>query len=319
MRFEDVSYAAGADPAQFNRIRDNLPVHIRRELIHDPRIVITVCVEKRKTEVVRYLDKAFRVDDSFICVRHSHIEIDRHEIPCFTHFKIYPRTLELGRHVRAAILPPTCETEACPVGAALVLPIVIDAKWCINLGLGEVFWTRQRGAELVLSPSVKEIFDAEGITGLKYERCEVGHSKKSPGYKGEAPYMARITARGTDRAADIHMTKYFCAKHELILGHIQRDRQTRLDDLAAADFQSIDRLIVKGKTYFYRAPRWIISRRVLELLLQHKVSRLKRIGFFLNTKFLPVITTPLTWPASSRGKSTSDCGGKAKITKMTVV
>ena len=39
MRFEDVSYAAGADPAQFNRIRDNLPDYVRRELIQDPRIL----------------------------------------------------------------------------------------------------------------------------------------------------------------------------------------------------------------------------------------------------------------------------------------
>jgi len=57
------------------------------------------------------------------------------------------------------------------------------------------------------------------------------------------------------------------------------------------DFQMINRVIVKGKEYFYGLPRWFVSRKVLQILLKHAKGDLRPIGMFLKKSFVPVPIT----------------------------
>jgi len=291
MRIETVDYYPGKTHIRESDMEKRLPAHMRKELVQDARLVSAICVETSKTDVVEYLDKAFQIGKSLDYVKETHLEIDESEIPDFAYFRVDPRGLELGRDVFAELQRPTCKTEVCPHGAQMLSPVKISVKKSHRVGIAIVGRLWQRTIELVISPSVKRLFDSEGITGLEYEPCELEYDKGAPEHTETPPYLARIIPRAEEDADEI-VLKEWCKKHSIIVDYIPFGRHIREGALSPHDFQMIDRVNVHGKTYHYVQPRWVVSRKVLELLIKHKIRALREIGFFLGKKFLPLVTTP---------------------------
>lgn len=55
------------------------------------------------------------------------------------------------------------------------------------------------------------------------------------------------------------------------------------------DFLAIRKLIVGAQEWRYYVPRWVVSRKVLELLLQHCARDIKKLGMVLGEKFKPLV------------------------------
>ena len=292
MKFEYVIYAAASNYEHFCLLIRQIPKDIKKEFIQDPHLNETsVWVETKKTKVIRYLDKIFCIDQTREVNKHIHLEVDKAEISNYLYFDIVPTLLEWDRQVFCDIKRPTCQTDSCPVGSEIVSPVRITQKKSKRIGIAEIGrpWDNQR--ELIISAELKEIFDSEGITGLEYEPCIFDERDKMPGIEVSPPYLAHIKHATGQFSDDILVTRYYCEKHSIPLYfHLFGEKLTR-DVLSEHDFQTINRITVKDRVYYYRRPRLIITRKTLELLLKHKIRGLTDPCFFLNEKFAPVVLT----------------------------
>ena len=294
MHYETACYMPGKKTILYNTIRKQLPEYIKNELIRHPDNPyypdgLYVEVETYKTDVIAYLDKLFYINDSYDFLKRIDLEVDKSEMPNFTHFEIFPNPLEWGREVFSNIVRPTCDTESCPVGARMLSPVRISPKKAKRIDIAEIGrpWGHER--ELMVAPWVRKIFESEGITGLEYEPCVLDDGKWFSEPPGPIPFVARVIPKTYHSADDILVGKYYCEKHTIPMYFWLINEKISSGVLTDHDFQTIDRVIVKGKTYYYYQPGLIITRRVLELLLKHKVRGLLERAFFLKEKFLPVI------------------------------
>ena len=102
MQYKYVTYTAASKFSFifFENNRKKLPDKIKAEFIKDTYLNDDdPWVESDKTEVIKYLDNIFNIGkDKNVC-KYVHIEIDKSEIPNFTHFKILPRPLEWDREI----------------------------------------------------------------------------------------------------------------------------------------------------------------------------------------------------------------------------
>jgi len=290
MQYKYVTYTTANNFIFFENNRKKLPDRIKDEFIKDTRLNDgDPWVEAGKTEVIKHLDNIFNIGKTKDVYKHVHIEIDKSEIPNFTHFEILPRPLEWDREIFCNIIRPTCGQDSCPMGAKIVFPIRISAKKSKKIGIAEIGrpWGNQR--ELIISPMLKRIFDSEGITGLEYKRCVLDDRKTLNTPEGTPPYLARIVHSTGEFADDILVRHYYCEKHCIPSSFYPFNLITPREILSDYDFQTVNTVTVKGKEYNYYKPHLIISRRVLQLLLKHKIRGLTDQCVFLNEKFIPLI------------------------------
>jgi hypothetical protein len=293
MRYETISYYPLKPPFARDEIEKQLPDSIVRELLHGPYLVYLI-VESHKTDVVQYLDQKFRIGQTKDFRKRIALEVDKSEIPNFSHFFIDPRALEWGREVFCNIIRPTCESEACRFGVQMLRPVRIPIKKAKNLGIAAIGRPWDDCVELILSPYVKNLFESEGITGLDYEPCEFYDANVCDEPDLTPPYLAIVTTATGRLADDIVMGEgtFICKKHAYLnIAFIMFNERTHREALSGDDFQMTNWVIIKDKKYYYAAPRLIVSRRVLQLLLKHKIRGLTGMGFFLGEKFLPLVLT----------------------------
>lgn len=310
MHYEYITYCqVKMDSRQWEEAIRKIPSEIIDQLIQDPRVKGSMYVEYDKKEVVNYLDHLFGIE-TLRGYKHHHLEINRTEIPKYSHYNILPYQLEWDRKVFGEIVRPTCFcSDACPVGSRLLSPVRIKPKLIRNIGIAEIGRPWGTVRELVISALLKEIFDAEGITGLKYERIVLGDKKQTSESQDSAPYLARITYATHKYADDIHIRSYYCQKHRMPSSYHLLNARIPRDVLCDNDFQVIDKIFVKGQAYRYFRPYLIISRRILEILLDNKIRGLCKRGYFLEQRYLPVIFADESQNGKSMHKKKSEMAG----------
>jgi len=286
---ERAIYVTLKPPWALNDIVKGLAECVKKELSNDPREVY-VTVDTNKADVVEYLDREFDVSRHEAFKKVVHLEINKKEIDSYDYFRIMPKAYELGKGIYGAVKRPTCNTESCPIGASLILPLRITPAICRRIGIGCLFHRWPQPWELLLSTRVKQIFESEGISGLEYVECIVetrgGHVVKEM----EPLYLATPARLLYDYADSILINKgTFCEKHSVIFSYQLFGNHVCRSDLAGYDFNSVERVKIGSKEYIYSRHHLIVSRKVVKLLLAHKIPGLLPIGFYHGERFLPIM------------------------------
>jgi hypothetical protein len=298
MRYESVYYEPlTADPQKYVSIRDNLPMEIRSALIQDKRLTNYVYVDPHKEGIIEYLDRVFEIGKSDAFMRRVSIEIDEDEIEHFTHLMIAPKDLESDRSVFLEENRPTCN---CKAGSEIIGPVKIKVQVAAKHGIAKIFRAWGKPVELVLSAQVRHLFEEAGVTGLTYEPTEFYGVKDSESVPFEPPFLARIVNRIRTQAHRVWLYEddpVRCAEHSVWnIKHVQyANRRICPRRLTCDDFVEIEGWDVKDQIYNSVTNSFIVTRRVVELLLKHKIKGLDHEAFFLKeSKVIPVFFEPPT-------------------------
>ncbi len=267
-----------------------MPANIKGQLLQHPAGgQDCILAETKKSDLVTFLDNFLKIEKNEFG-RTRHIEIDEDEIGNYDYYYIRLRVLNWGEHITYEFNRPTCKTDACPYGAQITTPTRIKSEKIRSLGLAKIYDIWNFGTRFVISEKLKEIFDSNGITGLKYEPCLIEYKKDK---KTEAKifedrfYVATIVPAMSQRADRIFLYSW-CKKHSTIISYDACNLTYVRDNMIEGDFQIVDRIIVKGKEYYYILPFWFVSRKVLNILLENKIADMRPIGLYLKKSFMPV-------------------------------
>jgi len=270
-----------------------MPANIREQLLQHPSGGQNcILVEAKKINIVAFLDDFLKIEQNEFD-RTRHIEITEDEICNHDYYYIGLRVLNWGEQITYEFNRPTCKNDACPYGAQIISPTRIKSERIRSLNLAKIFDIWDFGVRFVISEKLKEIFDFNGITGLKYEPCLIEHrkAKKEESNKFEGRFfVAEIIFSVSQRAKNIFLRPdYYCKKHSIIFRYDGIcERVTSRDAILQNDFQFINRVIVKGKEYHYGIPMFFVSRKVLNILLANDVTDLRPIGIYFKKGFMPV-------------------------------
>jgi hypothetical protein len=283
MKKDYVSYVPVRYPFNGPEVISKLPDWIRSALIESVAEQGGIWVERNKVDVIAYLDHFFQIGEILNFTRYDHVEISQEHIDEYDFFKISPISLDLGRDVDFKFVEPTCPLKRCQTGARITSDITLLKQKMEQYELASIYWVWEKEIELIISHRLKEVFEGNGITGLRYEPC-------SPKSTTEGFFRATITTTIPHIADDIVVLSV-CEACDTILNYALMGEHIDSKTVQALDFQMIDSVIVKGKTYYYRKNAWMISRRVLRILSERKTKGLGGCGFLLKEKFLPVVIT----------------------------
>ena len=272
-------------------IRAALPNVIASELMEEDvwQWPNSICVETYKEDVVVYLDEVMELRKNKFS-RRRNIEITEDEIDNFDYFFIDVRTLDWGKQIDYEFQPPTCEYEPCPWGSKITSPTRIRSDRIRGLNIARIidFW--KIGTRFIITKKLKDTFEENEITGLKYEPCFIELKKDKKGEPiifHDRLYVAEIQPCITQQASKIYPHEY-CKKHRIIIAYDVCNLITPEEAILPYDFQMIDSLLVKRKKYFYRTPWWFVSRKVLKILLEHAKQDMRPRGAYLKNLFVPV-------------------------------
>lgn len=301
MKIEFFYYWPAKKRTVMTDIKKELPPHILSELVTSPVADSAIMVETSKREVVRFLDELLGIGTKFLGLvtktnytKYLHVEIDASELDSYEFFFISPVTLELRKDVTFAFRSPSCASGYCQTGAAIIAPIRIKGKHANRLNLGELCWEWDQAITLIISRRLKDLFDERGLTGLKYSACFVDSDQESAdatSINGKPPFFQATFDAATCQHASAINVRTWCKKHMVITDYDLFELETRRQDLLSADFQMIDRVIVGKAAFLFRRPLWVVSRRVLRLLLEERVTGLRTKGPLLKQRFLPLVTS----------------------------
>lgn len=283
MKIDYVSYVPVRYPFNGPEVISKLPDWIRSALIESVAEQGGIWIERDKVDVIAYLDHFFQIGEFLKFTRYNHVEISKEHIDEYDFFKISPISFDLGRDVDFTFVEPTCPLKRCQTGARITSDITVLKQKMERYELACICWVWEKEIELIISRRLKEVFEDNGITGLRYEPC-------SPKSTAEGFFRATITTSIPHIADDIVVLSG-CEACDNILNYALMGERIDRKTVQALDFQMIDRVIVKGKTYHYRKNAWVISRRVLRILLDRKIKGLGGCGFLLKKPFLPVVIT----------------------------
>jgi hypothetical protein len=87
--------------------------------------------------------------------------------------------------------------------------------------------------------------------------------------------------------ADAMMSEVLCKKHQTVIAPCLVGKKTPVEDFHD-DFVMIRGARVSGIEYVQSSPEWFVSRRVVELLLEH-AGGLERVTIRRNEKFKPCL------------------------------
>jgi hypothetical protein len=274
---------------------NSLPSHLRDRLMRG-----WLGVEVEKSEVIKELDRILGIGKKRDFVKTHRLEIDRNYLADYSHFFIAPRILEENEDVFFDVSPPTCDVHieatgsgmVCPWGSRITSPIAIRPESLKGLGIAEIsrVWDF-RTKELVLSTEVKKLFEYENVTGLDFQECwtkDGGENKQV----GEPPaYVARIVNGTYQCGDDIIPGRDYCEKHSIVLTPYIFGERTPREALSEHDFQRLSSVRVGNKEYYHYKSLWVVTRRVLELLLKHRVRGLRPATVILDEPFRPLIVS----------------------------
>jgi hypothetical protein len=288
MKFDYISYWSAKPYVDLLDLKKTLPTSIQEGLLKGDKFQYGINVETSFTDIVREIDRVFQIGKTRDIVKFRHVEIDNDEIPNYMYYRIAPKGLEHNKQVLFDLSRPKCHSEVCPWGSGITSPITIKQKALKKLGIAQIRRLWSDRPELILSSELKGLFDSVGITGLEYEACVNETDKVSGSSEKPDAYFARITPVTYQLADDI-ILKTHCRKHNIILNYDVFNLRTPEGALLHSDFQVITELKIGRETYTYYMGQWIISRKVLELLLKNKIPGLGPIGYVLGRKYIPII------------------------------
>jgi hypothetical protein len=272
-------------------VKNRLPSDIKASLMQGSlHADYGIYVERDQHGVICELDKLLHIGRKREFGKDHIVEIDESGIPEYDYFFIKPRDFENGRGVFFDMSRPCCSLEWCPWGSRIVSPVTIRSKTLKRLGIGRIsrIWDFQT-VELIISAAVKHLFESNDVTGLQYDPCwpsDDGCDHKST----EPPaFVARIV-RGTYQCAnDLDVGKNYCAQHSITIGPYPFCLWTPREALSQDDFQILTSIRVGAKEYFPYKSLWVVSRKVVVMLLQHKVSGLQQATVFMKKPFRPLL------------------------------
>jgi len=274
-------------------IKKQLPRRVSDQLIRYPDFKTTISVEVGKRDVVAYLDEIMNIKTNDFSKRYN-IEIYEDEIGKYEYFFVGLRDLDWRKHIDYDVSRPTCKTiETCPHGAQRTSPTTIRSERIRSLDLAKINDIWELKVRFVVSERLRDIFERNGITGLKYEPCLIERRKGEEGETksfNEKLYVGEITAAIAQYASNVFL-HYYCKKHRIIIAFDICNVVTPREAILESDFQVINRVIVKGKEYYYRTPTFFVSRKVLKILLDNKIADLRKRGTYFGKSFVPVPIT----------------------------
>ena len=289
MKLEWFGYQPLAPGKSTMTVRPTLPEHIQKELIDDPPLFQgLICVDKSKADVIRELDQIFHIGKKRDFHKYANLEADQTEIDDYSHFFIGPTRLESGKDVFFEWTGPVCRSPACAWGAGIRPPVKMNAARTKKLALGVILPSPGMEVDLVVSSEIRDLFAAEEVSGLDYEPCGLVSEGERVETTGGGYFQARITHTASQGGSYIRPGDY-CRKHMTVTAPLVFDRRLLLDSMPDTDFLTINRVAVGRREYYYNVPSWIVSRKVLRLLLDHRVPGLRTITVRLKQEFRPVL------------------------------
>ncbi len=148
------------------------------------------------------------------------------------------------------------------------MPLKVSFRNIKNIDIAKISIVDIR-IRFIISERLRQEFDLQHVTGIKYEELEDEQKSRTD----TKIYVAEIIPSVAQTANDIELSDY-CSTHRIILTFILRDIRTPRANVGVEDFQMIDRVIVKGTEYYYAGPDFMISRKVLNILLKQKIKEL---------------------------------------------
>jgi len=255
--------------------RESLPPELRNELIEG---AWGIQVDATKTQVIEDLEKRLQIGMTDDFVKYVYVEVDKREISNYSHFYIRPQLFDWMEDALFEITPRTY--DKCSCGVSISSPIQIRSS--ALQGIGMIDGVPMLDTRLLLvTPEVRELFEAEGISGLEYASFEDIDGASAPGYIAKVTHCAHEV--GTKIVAKP-------CEHHSIAGALVFDSTVPKDDLCN-DFQMIDRVTVKGTDYTYWVPLLVVSQNALSLLLENEVAGMESITVMLDEVFRPVIVS----------------------------
>ncbi len=270
---------------------ERVPQAIITELSNPPLVVnnISLYVETKKKAVIKYLDEIL-TKQKVAYDKARHIEVTKDEIEKYDYYYIDLTNLEWNSHIDYEVSKPTCTCEGCPWGARIMSPLKLRAKHTTKLNFGKCIDIWSLGVRFVVSQKLKNIFDSSGVTGLDYEPCVIQTGKRRWGSEMESEnrfYTAEIRSSVRQKATEILLRSY-CKKHRIAISSTVIGRTIPRSHISKDDFQVINRVVVKGKEYFFKLPYFFVSKKVLKLLFENNISDLRSRAIFFENGLTPV-------------------------------
>ena len=292
MKYDYYIYSfTGNENAQFIRDKiEALPANIKDEAIKDKRLKFfdSIWVDAKKTDIIDFLDEYFEVNNKHYVRKIYNLEVDNKEINQYEYFTIFPKAVQWEKGVKSDLVMPKCP-DPCPVGCKPVMPITVYPKKCKNIGINEIGFSLFGDPELLISAELKDLFDRNHITGLQYTQCVFSKKDNDSSEKVLVPYHANIVDSVYENTDELLIRKWYCKKHKILREYDVLNCFLKSHDLTNADIQCVKGVIYNGKTYYYRKPRIIISKRVLQIILDNNISGLNDNNFFVRAKFKPFL------------------------------
>ncbi len=266
-----------------NMLFQMLPTNIREELIKDERIPNGVWIELSKKDIIREIDKIFKIPKSRKITKYYHVEVTQEDIDQFGHFFLLAETIYYKKDFDATFNESECDNVDCPFGAFLSAPYIIKRAKLSKFDIGGMFHPMVNERYLMISERLKTIFENNNITGLEYEKCQFTDKM----YMGKPIYFSKITGIGSTVADDIRVNRWCCKKHRIPAEFHSFNDSYPNDMLSKEDFQLIPTIHTTKGIYRYQTPALIITTRVLKILLDSKSIRFLNEGFFYKKSFRP--------------------------------
>ena len=250
----------------------------------------SICVETADKEVQARLDDLLQIKEGQYFIKTRYVEVSRRLLDQYPFYYISPHCYEQERRIFFELKRPTCRSwEMCPAGYARTSPVRIHPKVVPSLGIGRIGAAWELDVNLLLSADVKRLFEDFGITGLVYEPCEVGTKRQKQNMPETAVYLARIEPRIYESADDIAIGSAYCPEHQVVGFCTLFNARIPYSRLGKEDFQVINRVRVRETEYVYQTPRWVVSSRVVKLLLDRRIKGLRLCTCMLKEKFWPLV------------------------------
>jgi hypothetical protein len=271
-------------------LKRRLPDDLRNDLLSGfPAADHGICIDATNAESVVRLDKVLDLTRNKI-IKTLHIEVDLQDYAAFSYFTIEPQDLQWHKAVFFEMTPQQCwqVEDVCPWGRAIVPPITLPEHLLTPLLFGRVSSHSEMSIVLILSAGVRRIFDSENASGLEYSPCALQDAEGRSRVTDEC-YVARITHRITETASEIIPGQNCCSQHSTVVAPDVLDPIVFRGQVEPYDFAAVHSVRVKNRLYHYYQPQWFVSRKVLDVLLKHKVPGLRYVTLWLKERFKPVV------------------------------
>jgi len=248
-----------------------------------------IYVDLQKPDVIDELDRYFRIGRKRDIFKEFRVEVDSSVIANFSHFIIMPQTVDPYKEVMLDLPMRTCKVWRRAWGTDLTSPVTIKRRYLKPLLFAVIERSFRMDTELIVESRLRSLFDAAGVTGLKYSSCELYRAERQDQSSQSPAYLAEI-AHGTYQCGS-HIVRddSYCRKHSTITVSTVFDLRTPREALTDDDFLMLNEYRVKRKVYRRCRPPWVVTRKVLEILLKYKIWGLHQQTVFLKQKFRPLI------------------------------